>query len=93
MRTCLIVGGAGYVGSHFNKVLSAAGRQTVVYDNLVYGHREAVKWGEFVLGDLEGIGQLRLAFKKYRPDAAAHFSAFAYVGDKCKRCSFGTTQV
>lgn len=42
----LVVGGAGYIGSHTNKELNAAGFDTVVYDNLIYGHRESVKWGE-----------------------------------------------
>ena len=41
----LIVGGAGYIGSHVNKELHKRGYDTVVYDNLIYGHREAVKWG------------------------------------------------
>ncbi|MDH4231885.1 MAG: NAD-dependent epimerase/dehydratase family protein, partial [Nitrospirota bacterium] len=46
----LIVGGAGYVGSHANKYLCGKGYGTVVFDNLVYGHRSFVKWGDFVLG-------------------------------------------
>ena len=39
----LICGGAGYIGSHINKLLSQKGYDTIVYDNLIYGHREAVK--------------------------------------------------
>ena len=49
----LIVGGAGYIGSHVNKELHKRGYDTVVYDNLIYGHREAVKWGHFEYGDLQ----------------------------------------
>ena len=41
----LVCGGAGYIGSHVNKFLNRKGYETVVFDNLVYGHREAVKWG------------------------------------------------
>jgi len=41
----LVTGGAGYVGSHINKMLSQKGYDTIVYDNLVYGQEEAVKWG------------------------------------------------
>ena len=77
----LIVGGAGYIGSHVNKQLNKSGVRTVVFDNLVYGSREFVKWGEFVLGDLADRHQIRLCFQKYRIDAVMHFSAFAYVGE------------
>jgi len=77
----LIVGGAGYIGSHVNKLLNRSGFKTVVFDNLVYGHREFVRWGEFVLGDLADPDQIRLCFKNYRIDTVMHFSAFAYVGE------------
>jgi len=76
----LIVGGAGYIGSHTNKLISK-NYNTLVFDNLVYGHREAVKWGVFILGDLNDIGLLRLVFEKYQIDAVLHFAAFAYVGE------------
>jgi UDP-glucose 4-epimerase len=76
----LIVGGAGYIGSHMNKLLNRRGYRTVVFDSLVYGSREFVKWGEFVLGDLADKDQIRLCFRKYPIDAVMHFSAFAYVG-------------
>ena len=49
--TILIAGGAGYIGSHANKILNKRGFETVVYDNLSRGHREFAKWGHFVLGD------------------------------------------
>lgn len=77
----LIVGGAGYIGSHVNKLLNMKGYKTVVFDNLVYGHREFVKWGEFILGDLANKEQIRLCFKNYNIDAVMHFSAYAYVGE------------
>jgi UDP-glucose 4-epimerase len=77
----LIIGGAGYIGSHVNKFLNKNGFKTVVFDNLVYGNRDFVKWGEFVLGDLADKDQIRLCFKKYQIDAVMHFSAFAYVGE------------
>ena len=48
----LICGGAGYIGSHVNKLLNRKGYETIVLDNLVHGHREAVKWGAFVKRDL-----------------------------------------
>jgi len=77
----LIIGGAGYIGSHTNKLLTQKGHKTLVYDNLIYGHKEAVKWGEFILGDLNDIEQLRLVFGKYKIEAVMHFAAFAYVGE------------
>lgn len=77
----LVVGGAGYIGSHANKLLNKRGYKTVVFDNLVYGHKELVRWGEFVLGDLAEIEQIRLVFKRCPIKAVMHFSAFAYVGE------------
>lgn len=41
----LICGGAGYIGSHVNKAFSQSGHRVIVFDNLIHGHREAVKWG------------------------------------------------
>ena len=77
----LITGGAGYIGSHTCKELKKCGYIPVTYDNLVYGHREAVKWGPFENGDiLDSVNLLRV-FEKYRPAAVIHFAAFAYVGE------------
>ena len=48
----LITGGAGYIGSHVNKLLNQSGYETVVLDNLSYGYKDFVKWGEFVEGNI-----------------------------------------
>ncbi|MEW5745718.1 MAG: UDP-glucose 4-epimerase GalE [Nitrospirota bacterium] len=77
----LIAGGAGYIGSHTNKLLNKKGYKTIVFDNLIYGHREFVKWGEFVLGDLADKDQIRCCFEKFPVKAVLHFSAYAYVGE------------
>jgi UDP-glucose 4-epimerase len=77
----LIAGGAGYIGSHINKLFSACGYKAVVFDNLIYGHREFVKWGEFYQGDLADKEAIRNCFKKYPVRAVMHFSAFTYVGE------------
>lgn len=77
----LITGGAGYIGSHTNKLLNRTGYKTVVFDNLSCGHREFVKWGEFFLGDLKDETQIRLCFEKYPIEAVIHFVAFASVGE------------
>lgn len=79
--TILITGGAGYIGSHANCWLSSQGCRTVVLDNLVYGHREFVQWGEFVQGDILDGELLDSVFTQYHVDAVMHFAAFAYVGE------------
>lgn len=77
----LVCGGAGYIGSHVNKELHREGYETVVFDNLIYGHREAVKWGTFIEGDLANVDDIENIFRKYQIDAVCHFAAFAYVGE------------
>ena len=77
----LVVGGAGYIGSHINKRLCQKGCETVVFDNLVYGHREAVRWGILETGDLSDTERLEEIFEKYNIDMVFHFAAYAYVGE------------
>ena len=77
----LICGGAGYIGSHVNKQLHMDGYETIVFDNLIYGHRESVKWGTFVEGDLKNIEDIEAVFKAYSIEAVFHFAAYAYVGE------------
>ena len=60
----LVVGGAGYIGSHTNKMLNQAGYQTLVLDNLSYGHRDFVKWGELIEGDMADEDLLDNIFTK-----------------------------
>lgn len=81
MEKVFVVGGAGYIGSHTNKLLNAAGYETVVFDNLSTGHRRLARWGEFFKGDLARPADLARCFKKYKISAVMHFSAFAYVGE------------
>lgn len=80
----LVCGGAGYIGSHINKLLAQNGYETIVFDNLIYGHREAVKWGEFIQGDLKNPEDLNQIFEKYHIDAVFHFAAYAYVGESVR---------
>jgi UDP-arabinose 4-epimerase len=81
MSSILIVGGAGYIGSHTAKLVAASGRRPVVFDNLVYGHREAVKWGPLVEGDLADPAAIRRALSENEVEAVIHFAAYAYVGE------------
>jgi len=77
----LVTGGAGYIGSHTCKALAKAGYIPVTIDNLVYGHRSAVKWGPFVEGDLADEELLRQVMHDYKVQAVMHFAAYAYVGE------------
>jgi len=77
----LIVGGAGYIGSHTAKAVAAAGLEPIVFDNLVYGHEWAVKWGPLVRGDLADRALLVDVMKRHSVDAVIHFAAYAYVGE------------
>lgn len=77
----LIVGGAGYIGSHVNKFLSERGYETLILDNLTRGHRDFVKWGEFIEGNLGDRRLLDRTFETHDVDAVMHFAAFTDVGE------------
>ena len=82
---CIVTGGAGYVGSHFCKALASAGFVPVSLDNLCRGHRELVKWGPFVHGDIRDRVSLDALFDKYRPVAVFHFAGLTYVGESVEK--------
>jgi len=81
----LVTGGAGYIGSHTCKTLARAGYTPITYDNLVYGHRWAAKWGPLEVGDLTDRQRLDAVIKKYNPESVIHFAAYAYVGESIKK--------
>lgn len=81
MKTALITGGAGYVGSHCCKAFAEAGWRVIVIDNLSRGWREAVRWGPLIECDIRDGGAVRAAIALHRPDLVVHFAAFAYVGE------------
>ena len=80
-QSVLVTGGAGYIGSHACKALARAGYQPVVFDNLSRGHREAVRWGPLIEGDLADQNRLVMALEKHQVAAVMHFAAYAYVGE------------
>jgi UDP-arabinose 4-epimerase len=81
MARLLITGGAGYVGSHCAKAAACAGHDCVVLDNLSSGHREFVRWGPLIEGDIRDAELLDRIFREHRFDAVMHFAALAYVGE------------
>ena len=83
-KTVLVTGGAGYIGSHTCKLLKAQGWSPVVYDNLSRGHREFVKWGPLVEGDLRETEKIVRICAELKPTAVLHFAALAYVGESVR---------
>jgi UDP-glucose-4-epimerase GalE len=81
MARLLIIGGAGYVGSHCAKALAAAGHEGIVFDNLKFGHREFVRWCPLIQGDIRDSTALDCVFQTHEIDAVMHFAALAYVGE------------
>lgn len=77
----LVVGGAGYIGSHMVKSLHNSDIDVVTLDNLSRGYRDAVKYGEFVEGDLGDHKLLDQVFTEHDIDAVMHFAAFIEVGE------------
>jgi UDP-arabinose 4-epimerase len=77
----LVTGVAGYIGSHACKALARAGYLPIAYDNLVFGHEWAVKWGPLERGDIADRARLDQVIAQHRPSAIMHFAAFAYVGE------------
>ncbi|WML41296.1 UDP-glucose 4-epimerase GalE [Neobacillus sp. OS1-2] len=77
----LVVGGAGYIGSHVVKELVET-EEVVVLDNLSTGHREAVdSRAIFVKGDLGNVDDVLMVFRSYPIKAVMHFAAYSLVGE------------
>ncbi len=78
----LVVGGAGYIGSHCVRQLVAAGHNPVVLDNLIFGHRAAVaKDIPFYPTNLGNESEVGRILRKEKIDLVMHFAAYAYVGE------------
>jgi UDP-glucose 4-epimerase len=82
----LVLGGAGYIGSHMCKYLSLQGHEVVVFDNLSTGHAEAVKWGVLVKGDILNQADLDVLFELHgKFDLIMHFCAKSLVGESVQQ--------
>ena len=77
----LVTGGAGYIGSHAVRLLSRAGHDVWVYDNLSQGHRSSVPAGRLIEGELADCDRLTAVLSNRRIEAVMHFAAFALVGE------------
>ena len=77
----LIVGGAGYIGSHMVKMLLDYGHDVVTLDNLSTGYRDAVLGGEFICGDLADKPLLDKIFSARKFDGVMHFASLIQVGE------------
>jgi len=80
----IVTGGAGYIGSHVVRALGDRGHDVLTYDNLSFGHAEAVLHGSLVVGDLSDRETLRKTFEAFRPDAVMHFAAYIVVPESVK---------
>ncbi|OWV88995.1 UDP-glucose 4-epimerase [Rhizobium sp. N122] len=83
-ETVLVVGGAGYIGSHTCLDLANKGYTPVVFDNFSNGHREFVKWGPAEEGDIRDRARLDEVLAKHKPAAILHFAALIEVGESVK---------
>jgi UDP-arabinose 4-epimerase len=81
MVSLLVVGGAGYIGAHTCKALARAGYTPVTFDNLSTGHRDFVRWGPFIRGDIRDSAAVTKAVREFGVEAVVHFAACAYVGE------------
>lgn len=79
-QSVLVTGGAGYIGSHACKALWKAGFQPVVYDDLSNGHREAVRWGPLIEGDVRDERNLIDAMTTHAVVGVMHFAGLIEVG-------------
>ena len=84
MGAVLLVGGAGYVGSHAARSLRAAGRDVVVLDSLQAGHREAVGDAPLVVADIADREAVRGAIRRHRITSVMHFAALLSVGESVR---------
>ena len=80
----LVVGGAGYIGSHTVRLLNQSEHQVWVYDNLSMGHRRSIKSDQLIVGELTDRERLEGVLLRNRIDAVLHFASSTCVGESVK---------
>lgn len=85
MDKILVVGGAGYIGSHMVMQLLAQGHEVMILDNFSTGYRQLVTGGELVEGRLGDSGLLDRIFSENKISAVMHFAAFSLVGESVQK--------
>ena len=81
MKTILVAGGAGYIGSHMTALLLERGYHVVIADNLSTGHEQAAKGAVLRIGDLRDSAFLDKLFSEFKIDGIINFAAFSLVGE------------
>lgn len=77
----LVVGGAGFIGSHMVKALALAGHEPIVLDNLHSGFADAARYGHLLVGDAGDPSAVAAALKAHPCDAVMHFASHIQVGE------------
>src|SRR3546814_13328 len=80
-RPILVLGGAGYIGSHMVKMLGQSGYVPIVVDDLSSGHTDAVGDAELIIGSFGDRTLIDRTIKKIQPAAVMHFASFIQVGE------------
>ena len=84
MKT-LVIGGAGYIGSHCSKALVPAGHEVVVLDNLSTGHADLCSWGKLVKGSVNDQEVVNQLFAAHAFSAVFHFAAKSLVVESARK--------
>jgi len=94
----LVVGGAGYIGSHMVKLLGEKECRITIFDNLSFGYANSILYGELVVGDLADIDTVEHLFSTNSFDVVIHFASSILVSEsisnpsKYYRNNFSNTQ-
>lgn len=84
MKTILVAGGAGYIGSHICKALAEAGYLPVTIDNLVTGRRDFVRWGPLVEANISDTGTVRQTLMTHKIAAVIDLAGSIEVGESVR---------
>lgn len=85
LKTVLVTGGAGYIGSHTTHALTTAGYHVIVLDDFSQHQTTELPWATIIRGDFADTSLLHNIFSNYAIDAVFHFAAFIEVGESVKR--------